>query len=291
MVTPVSETSGIYVVDVPMFGKTKVNSPYIVTGPEPAILDTGPADGADHILDGLRELEISTEAVSYIVPTHAHLDHAGGAGYLAEACPNATIVCHENAVEYLTDEEMLTHLAKSVERAIGMDSPYGDPITFDRERTRTCTGGETIDLGDRTLDVINAPGHAPHQLCFYDRKDEVMVAADANGMRFDGYHRPTTPPPNFDLADALATLDRLETFEPKTVLYAHYGPGAIRSGTEELQAYAEMLPAYVEEIDAARAEHGDDIGQIMLEMDDHWNHWSLSTDIAGILRYLQQAEA
>jgi glyoxylase-like metal-dependent hydrolase (beta-lactamase superfamily II) len=275
-----------HAVDVPMFGMSEVNSPYILDAPEPTIVDTGPADGVDAMLDALDTLDIDREAVSYIVPTHAHLDHAGGAGHLAAACENAAVVCHENAVEFLTDEKRLAHLAKSVERAIGMPEPYGEPRVIDRERCRAVGGGETLDVGDRTLDVIDAPGHAPHQLCLFDRASGALFSADANGMRFDGHLRPTTPPPDFDLEAALETLDRLVSFEPETICYAHFGAGTPGAGVAELHEYRELLPEYVEMIAEARERHGDDVGEIAAAVDEEWHHWALGTDVAGIVRYL-----
>mgnify|MGYP006277729359 FL=1 len=285
---PVAECEGVAAVDVPMFGMEQVTSPYIVDAPEPAIVDTGPANGADAILDALDELGIARADVSYIIPTHAHLDHAGSAGELASACENATVVCHRRGVEYLTDEAKLDHLTESVERAIGMPEPYGVPTVLDRARCRVVEGGETIDLGDRTLDVIDAPGHAPHQCCLYDRRTGGLFTADAAGMNFPGSdHRPTTPPPDFDLEAALETVDELLAVEPDRLLYAHFGAGEPGGARAELRRYREMLPAYVEEIDRARERHGSDVGAVTAELQPEWGHWSLSTDVAGVLRYLE----
>lgn len=285
---PVTGCDGIAAVDVPMFGMEQVTSPYIVDAPEPAVVDTGPADAAAVILDALDGLGIARADVSYIVPTHAHLDHAGSAGYLATACENATVVCHRRGAEFLTDESRLDHLADSVERAIGMPEPYGRPTVIDPARCRVVEGGEAIDLGDRTLDVIDAPGHAPHQVCLYDRLTEGLFTADAAGMNFPGSgHRPTTPPPDFDLEAAIDTVDELLDFEPERLLYAHFGAGEPGGAREELRRYREMLPAYVEEIDAARERHGSDVAAITAQLRSEWGHWSLSTDVAGVLRYLE----
>jgi len=289
MVQQAPDAPGIYYVDAPMFGNRAVNSPYIIDGPEPTIIDTGPADGVDAIVEGLAELEIHPDDVSYIFPTHAHLDHAGGAGYLAEQCDNAAVICHIEAVEYLTDEEQLENLAESVERAIGMASPYGEPKLIDRDRCLVFEGGESLELGNRILDIIDAPGHAPHQFCVYDRQADVLFSADANGMHFDDDgHRPSTPPPNFDLEQTLETVERLKTYEPNTLLYPHFGPGEEGGGMDELRAYEEMLPSFVQMIADGHAEHGDDVGAIMLAVDDRWNHWALATDIAGVLDYLEK---
>lgn len=280
----------IYYVDTEMFGMRQVNSPYVLDTPEPAIVDTGTAQAEGDILAGLDELGIAREAISYIIPTHAHLDHAGSAGYLAEACPNATVVCHELGIDYLTDEAKLDQLTASVERAIGMEAPYGEPQVINPGRCQPVSGGEEFDLGDRRLRVIDAPGHAPHQCALFETETAALFSADAAGMVFpDVDHRPTTPPPNFDLTAALETIDRLLEFDPETLLYAHYGPGEQGAAVEELRRYREMLPAYVDRIADLRAEHGDDVGEIAAAMQAEWSHWSLTTDIAGVLRYLNES--
>lgn len=281
----------IYAVDVPMFGTYAVNSPYVLTGPEPTIIDTGPADGVDILLESLAELGVSPGDVAYIVPTHAHLDHAGGAGHLAQQCENATVLCHERAMPYLTDDEKLTHLEESVERAIGMAAPYGEPVSIPSARCKPLAGGETITVGQHTLEVIDTPGHAPHHCCLYDPDADVLFAGDAVGMNFpEEGHRPTTPPPNFDLESWQSTLERLEALAPQTICYAHFGPGDIGTGVEEIRTYRSMLPEYVDQVARARRTHGDDVAAITLAVDDRWNHWSLSTDVAGILRYLDERE-
>lgn len=286
-VRKVPECSEIYYVDVPMFGMQQVNSPYIVDAQMPAIVDTGPEAGAPSLLEGLDAIGRSPDEIEYILPTHAHLDHAGGAGHLAECCENATVICHEKGVEYLTDERKLDTLAESVERAIGFQSPYGEPQVIDPSQSLAVVGGEQIDLGDRTLEIIDAPGHAPHQYCVYEQRNEVLFSGDANGMQFpDVGHRPTTPPPNFDLEAALETIERLQTFEPETILYPHFGPGEIGAGRRELEEYHELLPAYVDRVSALRQECGEDVSVIASEMTPEWGHWSLETDVAGILRYL-----
>jgi len=278
---------GIYRLDAEMFGTTGVNSPYVITGDETALVDSGPASSAGGTADALSTLGIEPGDLTYIIPTHAHLDHAGGAGHLADRFPDATVLCHGKALPFLTDSDSLQRLQRSVERAIGMDEPYGKPSPIDENRCEPLAGGDVLDLGDRVLDVVDAPGHAPHQLCLFDRSDGVLFSADANGMYLDGAgHRPTTPPPDFDLERSVETVRQLASFEPETVLYAHFGWGEPGDGTSELRTYAEMLPRFVEEIDDARSDHGDDGAAIARAIDARWHHWALQTDIRGVLRYL-----
>jgi glyoxylase-like metal-dependent hydrolase (beta-lactamase superfamily II) len=282
---PIPGRSDIYRLDVPMFGMTGVNSPYVLDTPDPVLVDTGPADTAESILDALDALGIAPAELAYIVPTHAHLDHAGGAGHLAPVCENATVVCHPKAVPFLTDEAKLDHLAASVERAIGMSEPYGEPRVIDRERCLVLEDGDSLDVGDRELQVIDAPGHAPHQFCLYDAVSDVLFSADANGMYLEDGHRPTTPPPDFDLDSAVETLERLP--DPDTLCYAHFGWGDPGEGTAELRAYAEMLHTFVGQVETARDEHGDDVTAVANALREEWGHWTLETDVAGVLRYLR----
>lgn len=284
---PVPGCPDIYRLDVPMFGMHETNSPYILDAAEPTLVDTGPADAVDPVLDALEALDIAPTELSYIVPTHAHLDHAGSAGHLAAVCENATVVCHPNAAPYLTDEERLDHLAASVERAIGMPEPYGEPRVVDPDRCLVLDDGNTLDVGDRKLQFVDAPGHAPHQFCPYDPASGVLFSADANGMRFEGDHRPTTPPPDFDLERAVETVERLRDLDPETICYAHFGWGEPGEGTAELRAYSKMLPAFVERVAAARDNGGDDVTAVANAIRDEWAHWSLETDVAGVLRYLR----
>ncbi|MFC7073531.1 MBL fold metallo-hydrolase [Halovenus rubra] len=284
---PVPGRPDIYRLDVPMFEMKGTTSPYVLDTPEPVLIDTGPADAAEPILDALEAVGIAPADLTYIVPTHAHLDHAGGAGHLTPLCENATVVCHPDAAPFLTDKAKLEHLARSVERAIGMPEPYGKPRVIDRKRCSVLGDGDSLDVGDRELQVIDAPGHAPHQFCLYDPVGDVLFSADANGMSLDDGHRPTTPPPDFDLGSAVETIERLQEIGPDTLCYAHFSWGDPGEGTAELREYAEMLDTFVKQVETARDEHGDDVPAVANALREGWGHWTLETDVAGVLRYLR----
>ncbi|MDY6779222.1 MAG: MBL fold metallo-hydrolase, partial [Halobacteria archaeon] len=161
---------GIYMVDTLMLGHEGHTATFIVTDEdETAVVETGLSNGVDRILGGLSSLGIAPEEVDYVFVTHAHLDHAGGAGYLADECGNATLVCHERAVEYLSEPDKVEKLVESVRRAVGeLGDDYGDAKPVDRERFETVSGGETLDVAGHSFEVVEATGHAPHQFCVYD---------------------------------------------------------------------------------------------------------------------------
>ncbi|PSQ26098.1 hypothetical protein BRD03_11200 [Halobacteriales archaeon QS_9_68_17] len=107
---------------------------------------------------------IAPDGVAYPFPTYVHLDHAGAAGALADARPNATVLVPEDGAPYATDPERLDAPFESAKRAIAeVAEAYGEPDPVPAERCETLADGDVIDLGDRRLEAVDAPGHAPHQ--------------------------------------------------------------------------------------------------------------------------------
>ncbi|MDY7080934.1 MAG: MBL fold metallo-hydrolase, partial [Halobacteria archaeon] len=229
----------VYIVDTKFLGHDEHVASFIIDDEKTAILETGASTGVEHIFDALDELGISTSEVDYIIPTHVHLDHAGGAGYLADECENATLLCHEWGVDYLTDDDEAETLVESVKRAVGgMSEGYGDIKTVERGRFEIVKGGEVFGLGEKELEIVYAPGHAPHQFCVFERESQTLFTADEAGMYLKEQLLPTTPPPNFDLQKNLESLENLKEYEPSRLVYTHYG--VREDGVEALDEYAEV---------------------------------------------------
>jgi glyoxylase-like metal-dependent hydrolase (beta-lactamase superfamily II) len=279
--TPVQGAPGVYSVDNYLYGEPGALATYVVDADRPAVLDAGGANTVEHIFDAMAALDIAPGDLAYVLVTHLHLDHAGGAGHLAERCPNAEVVVHERGVEYLTDRERLDHLRESVSRAAGTEDPYGEPKLVPPERVRSVGGGETLDLGDRRLDVYDAPGHAPHHYVCFDEGDGTLYAADAVGEYYRDSAVPSTPPPSFDLAANLETIERLRPLDPERILYGHFGVG--QGGARLLEQYAAELPQWVERIRAGRERHGDDAAAIAAELPEKWDSPTLERDVLGVL--------
>jgi len=277
----VADAPGVSVVDHELFGRSGALASFVVDADRPALVDTGGATTYEQVVEAMTTLDIDPADVAYIVVTHLHLDHAGGAGHLAQRCPNAEVVVHERGAEYLTDADRLDRLMRSVSKAQGMEDPFGQPDLLSEARVRTVSGGETLDLGDRTFDIYDAPGHAPHHFVCFDEDDGTLYAADACGEHFDGQPIPSTPPPSFDLADNLATLERLQPLAPDRILYGHFGVG--RDGSRLLETYRRELPEWVDRIEAGRHEHGDDPATIAADLPEKWHSPTLERDIQGVL--------
>jgi glyoxylase-like metal-dependent hydrolase (beta-lactamase superfamily II) len=235
--------------------------------------------------------------VAVIAPTHVHLDHAGGAGFLAEACPNAEVMTHEIGAPHLVDPSRLVAGTKA---AVGDQWEfYVEPKPVPEDRIVELNAGDEINLGDHNLDVYHAPGHAPHQCVFYDRDDDAVFVADAAGIWVPAVEtlRPTSPPPNFDLEGCLADLDTIRDLDPEALLYPHFGP--VEYEPELMDEYADVLTEWVETVEAKYEELGDseaveDHFAENAEMVDLWGEQKASEEarlnVRGVVTYLDRRE-
>ncbi|WP_435176879.1 MBL fold metallo-hydrolase [Halorussus sp. AFM4] len=249
------DCSDLYYLDTGMYDTDEYGAVYIYDAARPAIVDTGIGTHYELILDALDDLDIAREDVAVIAPTHVHLDHAGGAGFLAEACPNAEVMVHEIGAPHLIDPERLVAGTKA---AVGDQWEfYVEPKPVPADRVVELGAGDTIELGDHRLDVYHAPGHAPHQVIFHDRDDDAVFVADAAGIWVPQTEqiRPTSPPSNFDLEQCLADLETIRDLRPTALLYPHFGP--VDYEPELLDEYADVLTEWVEDVEAKYEELGD----------------------------------
>jgi glyoxylase-like metal-dependent hydrolase (beta-lactamase superfamily II) len=291
------DCSDLYYVDTGMYDTDEYGAVYIYDAARPAIVDTGIGTHHEVLLDALDELNIAPEEVAVIAPTHVHLDHAGGAGYLAEACPNAEVMVHEIGAPHLVDPSRLVEGTKA---AVGDQWEfYVEPKPVPEERVVELNGGDTIELGDHRLDVYHAPGHAPHQVLFHDRDDDAVFTADAAGIWVPTVEeiRQTSPPPNFDLEQCLADLDTIRDLHPQTLLYPHFGP---REYDEEtMDEYADVLREWVAEVEEKYDELGDadaveDYFAEHADLVDVWGERKASEEarlnVRGVVTYLDRQE-
>jgi glyoxylase-like metal-dependent hydrolase (beta-lactamase superfamily II) len=248
-------TTDLYYVDLELYETSGYGSVYIIDDERPAVIDTGTGVNYEWILDGLAELDIAPADVAVIAPTHVHLDHAGGVGYLAAECPNADICVYEAGSQFLVDP---TRIWEGTKAAVGdRIKHYAEPKPVPEERIEELDDGETVDLGEHSLDVHHAPGHAFHQAVFYDPANDGVFTADAAGINhpdLDGV-RQTSPPPGFGLEGCLADVEMLQELDPAALYYAHFGD---HETGDLLSEYADVLQSWVEAVERKRAELDDD---------------------------------
>ncbi len=179
------------------------------------LVDPGPLSTIPRLLEQLRSAGV--DHLDYILLTHIHIDHAGGAGELLKHFPDAQIICHPAGIEHLVDPDRLWQgslqvLGKTAEA-------YGEIIAVPRDRI-----GFSAQLGETAVRSFLTPGHARHHCCYL--ADDLLFAGEVAGVRSEVaqgiYMRPATPP-KFILEIALDSLERMIALAPRRMVFAHYG--------------------------------------------------------------------
>jgi hydroxyacylglutathione hydrolase len=227
----VRQSDGIYIVDSGYSGQPKVAAVhFVVDHGRVAIIDTGSNASVPHILSALACLDIVPEAVEWVIPTHLHLDHAGGVGSLMCALPCARAVIHPSAVSHLA------HPARLWEKAIrvfGLEQSfrlYGRLTPVDEHRIIPSRDGMELPLGDRVLKLFDAPGHARHHIVVWDEVAGAFFAGDAFGISFREFDVgkrsfvfPSSSPAQFDPVSMIESIARMVARNPQAMYLAHYG--------------------------------------------------------------------
>jgi len=243
----------VFQIDTRMAGYQGITAGYLIRGDRPCLVETGTAPSAPVVRDALAGLGIGAGDLATVVVTHIHLDHAGGAGDIAAMFPAAQVVVHQRGARHLADPSKLMAGARMVygralERLFGVLAP----VPAERIVALDDTG--TVDLGGgRRLDSHYSPGHAKHHVGLVDSDTGDLYVGDAAGVYLPdtGDVRPATPPPDFDVQTALASLRKFAALRPSRLMFSHYGPVA-RVG-ETLDRSAEEITVWVEETRQARA--------------------------------------
>ena len=249
---------GVVQVDTLLGGWERVTAGYLLEGPAPVLVETGSQSSVPVLLAALDELGVGTTDLAGVVVTHIHLDHAGGVGDVARAFPRATVYVHEKGARHLADPG---RLVASAARVYGdrLDSLYGRLTPTDPDRIRALADGDEVDLGGgRVLAAVDSPGHAKHHVGLHDSESGLLFAGDAVGVRLPDLAgesrahgselslRPATPPPDFDLDLAVASLRRFAARRPQAHALAHFGvvPGdplaSLAEAEEALRRWAEV---------------------------------------------------
>jgi glyoxylase-like metal-dependent hydrolase (beta-lactamase superfamily II) len=248
---------GLRAIDTMTAGMTKVTAGYVIDAPRPTLIECGPALSIEHVIDALRRLGMDAGDLAYLVLSHIHLDHAGGAGDVAAAFPSATIVVSELGARHLVDPERLNASSRRVYGEI-MDHVYGDCTPIDQGRVRGVGDGEQLDLGGgRRLELLYTPGHAKHHIAAFDPDTGALFVGDSVGVKMEGMNvlRPATPPPDFDLLLAQRSLGHYKALEPTRVYLAHYG--AVEPPLDALEEASERLGLWFDTAEAAYQEHSE----------------------------------
>lgn len=194
-----------------------------------AFVDTGPNSAVPALLEALEQHELTPGAVDLVLLTHVHLDHAGGAGELLMALPNATAVLHPRGARHMADPSRLEAGSRAVYGDAAYEHMYGSLRPIPAERIRTVTDGEVLELAGRPLHFMHTEGHARHHYCILDEAHDLIFSGDSFGLSYREFDSaagefilPSTTPVQFDPDAALATVDRLMSHDPEAIFLTHY---------------------------------------------------------------------
>ena len=221
---------GIYCIDTRLYRHGMVACYLIESQGRLALVDTGTSPGVPDLLELLDRLGFSPAQMDYVMPTHVHLDHAGGSGALMAACPNARLVTHPKGVPHLIDPARLTAGALAVYGAEAFARDFGELLPVAAERVIAAADGQSFPLGERLLTVLDSPGHANHHCCIFDSQSQGLFTGDTFGISYRELDTdqgpflfaPTTPVA-FDPDAWQTTLDRLMSRQPSAVYLTHFG--------------------------------------------------------------------
>jgi glyoxylase-like metal-dependent hydrolase (beta-lactamase superfamily II) len=221
---------GIFAIDTG-FHRPRFDAAYlIVQDGRAAFVDTGTNHAVPRLLAALDALGLARDAVDFVIPTHAHLDHAGGVGLLLQQLPRAQVIAHPRALRHLVDPAQLYQGALAVYGQAEMDRSYGQLVPVAAERVSASSDGQTIELAGRPLLLIDTPGHARHHHCVWDEASAGWFTGDTFGLSYREFDTargpwilPTSTPVQFE-PDALGhSVARLLERDPRCMYLTHYG--------------------------------------------------------------------
>ena len=231
MAPPREVAPGVVLVDTGYVGPGIAAAWIVKGGGSAAVIETGTAHSVPHVMAGLSAAGIAPGQVSHVIVTHVHLDHAAGAGALLARLPSARLVVHPRGARHMIDPSKL--LAGAAEVYGGMEEIrrlYGDVLAAPADRVIEAPEGTVVELGGRTLRMLDSPGHARHHFVVHDPATRGFFTGDTFGIsyrEFDDatgpFMYPTTTPVQFDPPALRASVARMLAERPERMYLTHYG--------------------------------------------------------------------
>ncbi|MEG2803085.1 MBL fold metallo-hydrolase [Stenotrophomonas sp.] len=221
----------IHTIDTGFMARGDFDAAYLVVeNGRAAFIDCGTGLAVPAMLAALDRAGLDVAAVDWLVLTHVHLDHAGGAGLLMQQLPHAQLVVHPRGAPHMLDPTRLIAGATEVYGAVEIARSYGPILPVPAERVVVAEDGHRVDLAGRSLLCLHTPGHARHHLCVWDARSRAWFTGDTFGLSYreldsarGAFIVPTSSPVQFEPEALKESIARLLSYAPQAMLLTHYG--------------------------------------------------------------------
>ena len=221
---------GITTIDTGFGDRARFCAAYLVVDAGRAVfIDCGTGRSVPRMLAALDAAGVARADVDHLVLTHVHLDHAGGAGPLMRALPNARLVVHPRGAQHMIDPAKLIAGARMVYGDAMFERDHAGMLPVDAARVVVADDGHVVPLAGRPLLCVDTPGHALHHYSVWDAATRGWFAGDAFGLSYREFDNrngafavPTTSPVQFDPEQMKASIRRLVAADPAAIHIAHY---------------------------------------------------------------------
>ena len=248
---------GIHTIDTG-FGRPNFDAAYlIVERGRGAFIDSGTAHAVPRFLDAIAAADLEPRDIDWVILTHVHLDHAGGAGELMRHLPNAMLAVHPRGARHMIDPSALVAGASAVYGEVRVRDDYGDIVPVPKDRVIEADDGFVVDLAGRALLCLDTPGHAKHHIAIHDERANAFFTGDIFGLSYREFDTdtgafivPTTSPVQFDPDEAHASIERMMRYEPEAMYLTHY------DRVTDVTRLANDLHTQIDAMVAIAREHG-----------------------------------
>ncbi len=236
----------IYRLEIPIPIMNSVFGVYLIKESNGILIEPGPSIAVPYIQEGMKALGMRD--LAYIIPTHMHVDHAGSIGTLAHLFPGAKVLVHPQGAKHALDPSRLIESTRIV-WGVDFESDLGPIVPVSKAQIRVPENNEVVTVNGRELQIIFAPGHAPHQMVIFDRSVKGIFCGDALGLLAQSanpFPLPNTAPPGFDQDIYLQTMQKLRNLKPRILFYSHGGvveepDGLISMAAENTLTFGKMV--------------------------------------------------
>lgn len=210
---------------------------YLVeTGDGLACIDAGAGRSVERILAEVRAGGCAPDEIRWVLVTHGHADHAGGAAAWRRALPGVRIGASIPVAGWLeAGDEEATSLDRARRAGIYPPDYRLEPCAVDIH----LEAGEVLELGAIRLEVVPTEGHAAGHVAFVGELDGVRTVFTGDAL-FPGGRILLQDTWDCDLSAALRSVERIAALQPGRLLAGHLAP-VLDDASSHLQAALDRI--------------------------------------------------